>query len=68
MALSLQEKIEFGRLLSAMLATAAKYPDDRSAIISAAVAMEIWIDQIVDRRVNTEVSKLIVRDAKTRMT
>jgi hypothetical protein len=67
MPLSLNEKIEFGRLLSAMLETASKYGHERSAIIASALAIEVWIDQVVEKRVNIELSKFIVRDAKTKL-
>lgn len=66
--MELNDRLEFGRLMSAFLETAAKYGNDQHTIISGCMAFEAWIDNLVERKINAAVSKIITPNSKLRLT
>lgn len=66
--MKLNDRLEFGRLMSAFLETCAKYGNDQHTVISGCMAFEAWIDNLVDREINSAVSRIITPDSKLRLT
>jgi hypothetical protein len=54
--------------MSAFLETCAKYGNDQHTVISGCMAFEAWIDNLVDREINSAVSRIITPDSKLRLT
>jgi len=66
--MKLNDRLEFGRLMSAFLEMCSKSGNDQHAVLSGCMAFETWIDNLVERETSAAVSQIITSTSKLRLT
>ena len=64
MAITLKDRLELRRILAMFLENCAKYPNDAQRMEETFIAVELWMDVTIEKKVNTAVSILLGGQSK----